>query len=229
VSVGDYGLSAVRLANSNGAFTVADYFTPFNWTEMEDPADLDLGSGGALLLPDNSSPHPHEIVFAGKEGRMYVVDRDNMGKFQAGSDSQIVQDIGGAFPGGIYSTPAYWNGQLYFVANGDVIRQYSWANGLIRPTPVASGNYQYWFPGASPAVSANGNTNAIVWTLERAVGNKATLHAYDATNVGHELYNSSQNSARDDAGLSVKFTVPTIANGKVYIGTIYKLEVYGLF
>jgi hypothetical protein len=139
-----------------------------------------------------------------------------------------VQEIAGAFPHGIFSTPAYWNGNLYYVGNGDVIKQYTWSNGLIAPTPVASGVSPYTFPGATPAVSANGTANAIIWTIERTSANQAILHAYDATNVANELYNSVQNDARDDAGLAVKFTVPTVANGKVYIGTIYQLEVYGL-
>jgi hypothetical protein len=228
-SADNYGQSAVRLGYANGAFALTDYFTPFNWAMMDIP-DLDVGSGGALLLPDNNSSHPHQITFSGKEGNIFLVDRDSMGQFQSLNDSQIVQEIAGAFPKGIFSTPAYWNGNLYYVGNGDVITQFTWTNGLISSTPVAVGTSPYSFPGASPAVSANGTSSAIVWTMERtSTGNHITLHAYDATNVANELYNSTQNAARDDAGLAVKFTVPTIANGKVYIGTIYKLEVYGLF
>ncbi len=226
-SASNYGQSAVRLGYANGALTLADSFTPFNWAVMDIP-DLDVGSGGALLLPDNPSSHPHQITFSGKEGNIFLVDRDNMGQFQSLGDSQIVQEIAGAFPHGIFSTPAYWNGSLYYVGNGDVIKQYSWTNGLINSTPVAVGTTEYSFPGATPSVSANGTAAAIVWTMERTSANQAILHAYDATNVANELYNSVQNAARDDAGLAVKFTVPTIANGKVYIGTIYKVEVYGL-
>jgi len=226
-SASNYGQSAVRLTYANGTFTPTDSFTPFNWAALDVP-DLDVGSGGALLLPDNTSSHPHQLTFSGKEGNIFLVDRDNMGKFQSISDSQIVQEIAGAFPNGIFSTPAYWNGNLYYVGNGDVIKQYAWTNGLIRSTPVAAGISQYSFPGATPAISANGTANAIVWTMERTSANQSILHAYDATNVADELYNSVQNADRDDAGLAVKFTVPTIANGKVYIGTIYKLEVYGL-
>ncbi len=227
-SVSNYGQSAVRLTYTDGAFTLADYFTPFNWDAMA-LSDLDVGSGGALLLPDNASVHPHQLIFSGKEGNIFLVDRDNMGKFQSISDSQIVQEIPGAFPHGIFSTPAYWNGNLYYVGNEDVIKQFSWTNGLINSTPVTAGVSPYSFPGATAAISANDNANAIVWTMERTSTNQSILHAYDATNVANELYNSVQNVARDDAGLAVKFTVPTIANGKVYIGTINKLEVYGLF
>jgi hypothetical protein len=224
----NYGQSAVRLTYADGAFTLADYFTPFNWDAM-DLSDLDVGSGGVLLLPDNTSFHPHQLTFSGKEGNIFLVDRDNMGKFQSISDSQIVQEIPAAFPHGIFSTPAYWNGNLYYVGNGDVIKQFSWTNGLINSTPVAVGVSPYSFPGATPAISANNTANAIVWTMERTTTNQSILHAYDATNVANELYNSVQNVARDNAGLAVKFTVPTIANGKVYIGTINELEVYGLF
>jgi hypothetical protein len=226
-TVNNYGQSAVRLSYANGALALADSFTPFNWAALDVP-DLDVGSGGVLLLPDNASAHPHQMTFSGKEGNIFLVDRDDMGQFQAIGDSQIVQEIAGAFPHGIFSTPAYWNGNLYYVGNGDVIKQYTWSNGLIAPTPVASGVSPYTFPGATPAVSANGTANAIIWTIERTSANQAILHAYDATNVANELYNSVQNDARDDAGLAVKFTVPTVANGKVYIGTIYQLEVYGL-
>lgn len=226
-SASNYGQSALRLSYAKGALTPTDFFTPSNWATM-DVSDLDVGSGGAMLLPDNASSHPHQMVFSGKEGNIFLLDRDNMGQFQALGNTQIVQQIVGAFPEGIFSTPAYWNGSLYYVGSGDVIKQYGWANGLISSTPVSFGNSQYSFPGATPAVSANGAANAIVWTIERTSANQAILHAYDATNVAYELYNSGQNAARDDAGLAVKFTVPTIANGKVYIGTIYELEVYGL-
>jgi hypothetical protein len=224
----NYGQSAVRLTYANGALAPTDFFTPSNWATM-DVSDLDVGSGGALLLPDNTSSHPHQLAFSGKEGNIFLLDRDSMGQFQSLGNTQIVQQIAGAFPSGIFSTPAYWNGNLYYVGSGDVIKQYSWTNGLISATPVSSGLSQYSFPGASPSVSANGATNAIVWTLERTSANQAILHAYDATDIASELYNSVQNTARDNAGLAVKFTVPTIANGKVYIGTINQLEVYGLF
>lgn len=227
-SDGNYGQSALRLSYANGALTPTDFFTPFNWSAM-DVSDLDVGSGGALLLPDNTSSHPHQLTFSGKEGNIFLLDRDNMGQFQSLGNTQIVQQIAGAFPAGIFSTPAYWNGNLYYVGSGDVIKQYSWTNGLISGTPVSSGITAYAFPGASPSISANGAANAIVWTIERTSANQAILHAYDATDVASELYNSVQNAARDDAGLAVKFNVPTIANGKVYIGTINKLEVYGLF
>lgn len=191
-------------------------------------SDLDLGSGGALLLPDNASLHSHEMLFGSKAGIIYLLDRDNMGKFQSGSDSQIVQRLQGGPSEWCYSTPAYWNGNVYFVGNNDVIKQYSWSNGLLSSSPIAVGTQAYPYPGATPAVSANGSSNGMVWTIERTSTNHTVLHAYDAANVSRELYNSAQNAARDDAGLATKFTVPTVTNGKVYIGTIYKLEVYGL-
>jgi len=225
-SEGNYGQSVVRFSYANNQLNVNDYFTPFNWAALE-PSDLDVGSGGLLLLPDNASTHPHEAVVAGKEGRLYLLDRDNLGKFHSGSD-QIVQTITSAFPGGLFSTGAYWNGNVYFVGNADVIKQFAWTNGTLSATPTAVGTTQYSFPGATPSVSSNGTTNGIVWTLERATGNHAVLRAYDASNVAHELYNSDTNSTRDNAGSSTKFTVPTVTNGKVYIGTVYQVEVYGL-
>lgn len=224
---GDYGESVVRLLKSGTQFSVTDYFTPSNWAALE-PPDLDFGSGGLLLLPDNTSAHPHQALVAGKEGRLFLLDRDNLGKFQAGSN-KVVQEIPGAFPHGLFATGAYWNGNAYFVGNADVIRQFSWSSGTLNPTPTATGTTtSYHFPGATPAVSSNGSSSGIVWAVERTTSNAAILHAYDATNVAKELYNSTQNDARDDLGLAVKFVVPTVTNGKVYVGTIYKVVVYGL-
>jgi hypothetical protein len=225
-SKGNYGESVIRVAKSGSQFNVVDYFTPKNWAALE-PPDLDFGSGGLLMLPDTNSAHPRQALVAGKEGRLYLIDRDNLGKFSSSANA-VVQEIAGAFPGGMFATGAYWNGNAYFVGNGDVIKQFSWTNGALNPTPAAAGTAKYSFPGATPAVSANGSANGIVWTVERTSGNHAVLHAYDATNVGKELYNSTQNAARDDLGLAVKFVVPTVTNGKVYVGTIYNVVVYGL-
>jgi len=225
-SKNNYGESVIRVARSGTQLNVTDYFTPMNWAALE-PPDLDFGSGGLLMLPDNNSAHAHEALVAGKEGRLYLLDRDNLGKFNSGTN-QVVQEIPGAFPHGMFATGAYWNGNVYFVGNADVIKQFSWTNGMLNPTPAATGSKTYSFPGATPAVSSNGNAGAIVWTVERTSSNQAILHAYDATNVSKELYNSTQNAARDDLGLAVKFVVPTVTNGKVYVGTIYKVVVYGL-
>ncbi len=207
---------------------VEDYFTPFNNVFLS-TNDIDLGSGAALLVPDQPGPHPHLVISAGKEGRIYVVDRDNMGHYHSGDDSQIVQSIPNALGVGTedmsFSSPAYWNGFVYFAgANGDNLKAYQLTNGQLSTTPVRSAT-TYGFHGATPAVSANGTTNGIVWTIETTA---SALHAHDAGNVAHELYNSNQNSGRDGLGSAVRFSVPTVMNGKVYVGTNSALVVYGL-
>jgi len=169
---------------------------------------------------------------AGKQGIVYLLNRDNMGKIQAGSNSQIVQSFsGGACAGGgscaVFGTPAYFNNRVYTVAVDDRLKAYSLAAG--RLSLSGQSNNSFPFPGATPAISANGSSNGIVWTLEtNGSGAKAVLHAYSAADVSTELYNSNQNASRDNPGPAVKFAVPTIANGKVYVGTQGRLSVFGL-
>ena len=225
----DYGDSFVKLTLGN-TLSISDYFTPFNQLALSN-ANMDVGSGGFTLLPDQPGPVPHLGVSAGKEGRIYLLDRDNMGKFQSGSDSQIVQSIPGALgtqtTGNDYSTATYWQGNVYFIGNADVIKQFELANGLLSTTPVSKGTYVYGYPGANMSVSANGSTNGIVWSIEASGVN--VLHAYDATNVAQEIYNSNQAGNRDKFGNAIRFTVPTVVNGKVYVAGETQLAVFGLF
>ena len=219
-----------------------DYFTPWNQGTL-DGGDTDVGSGGVLLLPDQAGNHTHELVEAGKEGTMYLIDRDQM---TAGNlhycvsncnnmDSQIVQELQQAV-GGMWSAPAYWNGTVYMGGSGDNVKAFSISSGAVNATPTSLTAGRFGFPGPTPSVSANGNTGGIVWVIdasgygppEQNNATPAILHAYDASNLGNELYNSTQAANnRDTAGNAVKFTVPTIANGKVYIGTETELDVYG--
>ncbi len=224
----NYGDTFLKLGTTGGNIVVSDYFTPYNQSSLSS-SDLDVGSTAPLLLPNNSSTHPHEVLGAGKNGHAYLLDRDNMGKFQSGSNSQIVQELSGIFPGGVYTTPAYWQGKVYFIATGDVIKQFSWSNGKLSTSPAARGSHAYPYPGGNPTISANGSTNGIVWAVEKNSSGTAVLHAYDAANVAKELYSSATNSTRDSAGAAVKFVVPTVANGKVYVGTTSKVVIYGLF
>jgi len=229
-----YSDSILKL--TNGSLTVSDYFTPFNQLELE-AADADMGSGGPMLLPDQAVGPPRLMVGGGKQGIVYLLNRDNMGKFQADSDSQIVQSfpVGSCAGGGscsIRSTPAYFNNKVYTVAATDSLKAYSLSpiDGLLSLPPVESPNTFRW-PGATPAISANGSNDGIVWALETGgSGAPAVLRAYSAADVSTELYssNGNQNSARDDPGPAVKYTVPTIANGKVYVGTQGQLSVFGL-
>ena len=230
-SGGDYGMSYVRLSSSGGSLSVEDYFTPYNAVK-ESSGDLDLGSGGPLLFPyQNGTANPYLAVGAGKDGNLYLVNRDDMGGFNSRSNSQIVQEIKGAFAGhSIYSTPAYWGGNLYYWGTYDYLRVFQLNNGLLGTTPIVTSTYSLASPGATPVISSNGSSNGIVWALDTSksmVSGPAVLHALDAE-TAVELYNSTQNTTRDQAGDAVRFALPTVANGKVYIGTVTELDVYGL-
>ena len=225
----EYGDSFVKLSTSSGSFSVADYFTPYNQAGLAS-SDADLGSGGPLLLPDSvgSALHPHLIVGCGKEGKIYLVDRENMGHFNAANDSQIVQSLGGAV-GGTWSSPAYFNNYIYYLGSGDVLKAFKITNAFI--TPASQSGTTFGYPGATPSVSANGTSSGVVWVIQADAygsGGSAVLRAYNATNVALELFNSSQNLARDNPGQPVKMGVPTIANGKVYVGAQYVVSVFGV-
>ena len=240
----DYSDSFLKL--STPALTVSDYFTPFNQTIL-DAGDLDIASGGLMLLPDSAgtTTHPHIMIGCGKNGAIYVIDRDNMGQFNSSGDSQIIQEllnvIGGTivnsnsstYVNNCFSSPAYWQGHVYWGGVNDSIKLFNFTNGQIS-TPVSSKSSEvYAFPGASPMVSANGSSQGIVWTIENNnpqppdKSGTAILHAYDANNLATELYNSTQVST-DAAGAAVKFAIPVVANGKVYVGTQSTVAVYGL-
>lgn len=226
----DYGMSYVKMS-TKGGLSVADYFTPYNEAE-ESSEDLDLGSGGAMLLPYlTGTKYPYLAVGAGKDGTMYVVNRNDMGHFNASGNTQIVESIPNAFAGhGMYSTPAYWQGYLYFWGPNDVLRIFQMVNGLVSPTTVATGSTTFAAPGATPVVSSNEGSNGIVWAIQSAgyaTGAPAILYALNPLTAA-QLYNSTQAGTRDTAGPAIKFTPPTVANGKVYVPTASELNVYGL-
>ena len=225
----DYGDSIVKLGFNVSAKLVAkDYFTPHDEAFLEQ-TDTDLGSGGVLLVPDRvGQTNPYLLVQVGKEGTVYVTRRNRMGKFNPNDDSQILQNLPGAV-GGMWGMPAFWNNNVYFGGVGDNLKTFSMnpANGLLSNTPVSNTSTFFNYPGTTPSISANGTSNGIVWAIQTD-HNPAVLHAYDATNLGTELYNTAQNGARDNPGNAVKFTVPTVANGKVYVPAQKQLSVYGL-
>ena len=220
----DLGDSVIKL--SSPGLVVVDYFTPFNQLRL-DMADIDLGSSGVVLLPDivGSAAHPRLLVGAGKEGRIYLLDRDQMGHFNAEGDSQIVQSIEGAI-GPLFGVPAYYNNTLYFAGSNDRVKAFPISRAHVGPTPSSQSTGVLGYPGAVPAVSANGASDGIVWLVEGSFG--GTLHAYDASNLANELFNSQTNSSRDALGSFVRFSVPTVAEGRVYIGTENSLAVFGL-
>ena len=218
----DLGESFIRL--SSPGLTATDYFAPYNFSDLNN-RDLDTGSAGVALLGDEagSPAHPHLMAGAGKEGRIYLLDRDNLGKVQTGSDSQIVQSLPGAI-GVLFGNPAYFNQTLFFCGSGDNLKAFSVMGAAMPATPVSRSPEKFVSPGCVPTVSAAGKVNGIVWALDQA----GILRAFDASNLGHELYNSGQNSSRDAFGHAVKFSVPTVANGKVYAGSQSALVAYGI-
>jgi hypothetical protein len=230
-SVGkEWGQSFLKL---NGTLQVVDYFTPYNWSTIN-ATDLDIGSGCPALLPNQSgTAHPNLIVSGTKDGKIYVIDRDLMGKFQSGSNSQIPQTINlnpasvtsGTRPR-MYGSPAYWNGHVYVATANGNLRSYALSNSHLSLSSH-SGD-QFTSRGPIPVVSGNGTTNGIVWLNDRITSSGVVvLRAYNAANVTTQIYSSAQNSTRDSIGNGMPFTVPTVANGRVYVGAKGKVAVFG--
>ncbi len=226
----------------NAQLQVADYFTPFNQACL-DSGDVDLGSGGPMLLPTQSGLTPNELVSVGKEGRIYVVNRDSMSKFTADPSlncatseqnrtdiDKIVQELPvNTANGGVWGNPAYWNGPsgqfVYVSGRADHLKAFSLTNGKLSTSATSQSPEIFGYPSANPVVSSNGTIagSGIVWATDP----KAVLRAYDASNLSKELYNSAQNASRDGLDSYVKFTSPTIANGEVFVGTKTSLTIYG--
>jgi hypothetical protein len=220
----DYGDSVLKLDGSSLA--VRDYFTPFDQADIL-AGDSDVGSSGPTLLPDQPGAHRHLLLQPTKHCILYVIDRDEMGKFHPDRDV-IPQRIRMAGEG--LGAMAYWNGHVYFAANNDLLRDYSLVNGQLKPYGSSSNKFE---PGATPSISANGKKDAIVWAIFTKVWNgpdtkPAVLYAYDATKLGEPLYTSEQNSQRDRAAFATRFVIPLVVNGRVYFGTRSEVEVYGL-
>jgi hypothetical protein len=236
----DWGNALLKIKLTGNSLNVVDYFMASN-QDCIDQGDLDLGSSGPILLPDQPGAHPHLIVSGSKEGRIYLLDRDNLGHFNAGGDTQIPQsllinpmpcgqtDVDTTFR--IYGTAAYWNGFVYMGSVFSNLRAFQLSNGQISQTSatttVFQGNGQQG-RGPIPVVSASGTTQAIVWAEEYIIGNHVILHAYDATNLATELYNSQQNAARDGFFRGAVFNVPTVIDGHVYVTAVDQVYVYGL-
>ena len=226
---GDFGNAFLHISTSGGHLAVADYFAMFN-VVSENNTDEDLGSGGALVVPDltdSMGKTRHLAVGAGKDSHIYVADRDNMGKFNPSNNSNIYQDITGALSGQVFSMPAYFEGVIYYGAVGDTLKAFPFSSARLPSTASSQSATTFVYPGATPSVSANGASNGIVWATENT--DPAVLHAYDAANLGTELYNSNQAAGgRDQFGTGNKFITPMIANGKVYVGTTSGVGVFGL-
>ncbi len=220
--------------------SVLDYFSPDNNYTLA-VNDVDLGSGGNVILPGSSSI-PHIVIGGGKDGNVFVVNRDSMGGFNDSSNNVLQTiHIGTTQYDNLFSTPVYWNGSIYFHSNNDVLRAFSWnanadAGQQMSTASTSAASTVFGMHGATASLSANGSNNGIIWDIDNSSYNStdpqasgtAVLHAYDATNVANELYNSAQAGSRDQAGLALKLTVPTIANGRVFVPTATELDVYGL-
>jgi hypothetical protein len=240
----ELGDSIIKL---NANLALLDYFTPYDQLNMSN-GDRDLGSGGVLLLGNQGGNYPNLLLQSGKTGTLYLINRDQMTTGNShycsiscgNTDPQIVQEVQYA-NNGMWSSLAYWNNNVYLWGAGegtsvDYLKAYSLTNGVLSTAPTSKSAIAIGFPGATPVISSNGTANGIVWVIDSSnngtdgsIMGAAVLHAYDATNLSHEFYNSTQAAGnRDQAGDAVKFTVPVVINGKVYVGTSSEVDVYGL-
>src|SRR5579864_975650 len=223
----DYGNGFVKVSTGGGNLKVADYFNMSN-TVNESGGDIDLGSGGAMVLPDltyGTASTLNLAVGAGKDGNVYVVNRNNMGKWNANSNN-VYQELPGVVPQGVWGVPAYFNSTVYYCDVNATLKSFSITNGKLSTTPVHTGA-SFTYPGVLPSVSANGTANGIVWAIENT--GTAVLHAFAANDLTQELYNSNQASnGRDHFGSGNKFITPMIADGKVFAATTNSVAVFGL-
>ena len=233
----DFSDSVVKLKYGAHGLMLTDFFTPSSQAKMAED-DLDLGSAGVMLMPDQPGLYPHLAITSGKDGHIYVLNRDVLGGYYVGGrgNPQLLQEISGQLKQQM-GTPAYWNGRLYFGAgispHKEGIKAFTIHNGSVSTVPVSQTAATYHLTRSTVSVSANGNSNGIVWAVDNDAyydvhQGAAVLHAYDAKNLSRELYNSNQRLARDNPGQAAKFTVPTVAAGKVFVGTANQLSVYGL-
>jgi hypothetical protein len=226
---GDFGNGFLKLSVDGAKFAVADYFDMHD-TDAESRGDIDLGSGGALVLPDLKDAEGNTwqlAVGAGKDHRIYVVNRNSMGKFNTQKDNAIYQVLNRALAGGIWSMPAYFQNTIYFGAVNDSLKAFSVENARLVPKPASQTSAVFAYPGTTPSISANATDDGIVWAVEARGDDAGVLHAYDANDLSNELYNSNQAGMRD-AFADNKYITPMIANGKVFVGTRSGVMIFGL-
>jgi outer membrane protein assembly factor BamB len=226
---GDYGNAFLKVSTANHKLRVADYFNMFD-TVAESDNDEDLGSGGALVLPpmkDAKGKTRYLAIGAGKDQNIYLVNRHNMGKFNPDNDGAVYEEIDGVLGGGEWATSAYFNGNVYFGPVGNNLLQFRLSKAKLSSSPLSKSAASFAYPGTTPSVSADGQNNGIVWAIEHS--GPDVLHAYDASNLANELYNSNQAARqRDSFGTASHFGTPMIVHGKVYVGTTNGVAVFGL-
>jgi hypothetical protein len=221
----DYGDSLVKLNGTD--LKVGDWFTPFNADHLN-LADDDLGSGGPMLVPQQKGEHAHLAIVGGKAPLLYLIDRDRMGHFNPDNNGHAVQTV--PTRGGIYGAAAYWNHHVYVLSDGDALRDYEMSGDKLVFKSASS--FAFRDNAATPEISANGDRDGVVWVVSSkgwdSPDRTAVLHAADAAEIGHELYNSEINAVRDRAGTALRFNMPMIASGHVYVGAKSEVDVYGL-
>jgi hypothetical protein len=228
----ELGDSIVNFSLANGGLQATDAFTSFNQAKLS-TSDADQGSGGILMVPDQQGTNPHILVQVGKEGRILVLNRDHLGGYLTGvtSNTNALQDILNETEG-LWSSPAYWNGNVYMWGSADVAKLFHLNSGVMNTTPSSKSTISSAFPGASFSVSSNGTQDGIAWAVrtdQYTTHGTQVLYAWDATDLSNLLYESDTNATRDGAGRANKFTIPVVTNGKVYVGATYQVDVYGLF
>jgi len=227
----DMNESIIDFSLANGGLTPVDAFTSFNSDTLND-RDLDQGSGGILMVPDQQGTNPHILVQAGKEGRILVLNRDSLGGNQTGaaSNATALQDIPGQIKG-MWSTPAYWNGNVYMWPSQDYPKLFKLTNGVLSSQPASTSNILSAFPGPSFSISSNGTQDGIAWAVradQYVTYGSAVLYAWPADDLTTPLYESDTNAARDNVGIATKFSIPVVTNGKVYVVANRGVSVYGL-
>lgn len=225
----EYGDSYLKLSTTNG-LQVADYFTPANQLDLA-AGDNDLGAGGLLLLPDQTGPNPRVLIGAGKDGRIFMLNRDQFttanNHFNAsGGADAVLQSDTARLSHIVFTTPAYFNGRIYYGAASDSLKAFPVVNGQLAGSTLTGSARTYAFPGTTPSISANGTSNGIVWAIRR--GNPAILVACNATNLVEIYTSTNAPNGRDALANGVKFAVPTVADGKVFVGGQYSFSVFGL-
>ena len=228
-SRGDLGNAFLQLSTRRGLRPI-DYFSEYNQAYLNS-VDFDLGSSMPMLLPpmtDAAGRRRLLAIGAGKDGNIFLLDRRHMGKLNTATadNRNAYQEVSQVLAGGVFSLPAYFNNRVYYGPVGDVLRAFDLSRARLSSTSTSQSASTFVYPGTTPSVSANGKRDGIVWAVENA--NVAVLHAYDANNLGRELYNSGQSGTRDQFGAGNKFITPMIAGGKVFVGTTNSLAIFGL-